>query len=204
MKALNIRFAPFLALSLSSCISLFPEQGPAPQEILLQSSGAMSVPEVTHRSHKHILSVGDPQSPAHLKLKSIALERLQGGARVLDHVAGVQWHGAPMALLQREMMTHFIGLGIFKGVVGEGSPLASDMRLETFVDDLSVDLTGQPAKARLRITAILNENNGQGRLKQKVFQFETNVTSQTPGAIQESFKDLLDQYLRALGEWVMG
>ena len=139
MKFFNLSFVAFLAIPLSGCISLFPEQGPPPQEIFLQSSVGQGETFENHAKPKHVLSIGDPQAPTYLRLKTIALSRLEGGARVLDHVAGTQWHGAPMALLQREMLNHSIGLGVFKGVVNDGSPVAADLRLETFVDDLSDD-----------------------------------------------------------------
>lgn len=194
----------FLPLCLCGCVSLFPDSGPAPKEILLESQkGALSTVSTHHKSYKKaILAVEQPSTPAFLNTRQIALRRLDNHLSIQDHVAGFIWHDTPSHQLAIEMQQTLLSQNIFKGVVPGTMNETSTFKLVSHINDATLDLTQDTPKVSLSLTVGLWHSAPQELVQQKVFTYSLDIGDQEPTTIQKAFGEMITSYLKDLTQWV--
>lgn len=193
-----------IPLSLSGCVSLFPESGPGPKEILLESSKTTTAPMTSGQSpfKKAILAVEQPTTPAFLATRQIAVRRLEGGLAIQDQVSGFIWHDTPSHQLAFEMQQALMSQNIFKGVVPGSMNETSTYKLISHCSDATLDLTQAHPKVVLTLTTSLWHSAPQTLLRQKVFTYAIDISDQNPTTIQKAFGEMLANYTTDLTRWV--
>ena len=193
-----------LALGCSGCISLLPNPGPRPKQMVLS-------PELkTHQSSffstnakKQSIAVSRPTAGSRNESNRISISHISDGILVTDHLAGVTFHDDLPELVQSDLIRFLQEQGKQdqNQVLAVGMTTHSFYRshvLETHINDFEIHIDADKRiTATVSMTATLLQSKGRKAIWQGMFTSTKPIKAHNlvafKAGLESAYTDVLEQ-----------
>ncbi len=153
-----------MVLALAGCTSFVGRPASQPQKVYLLE-GAAAVPALQRAPGCHVLMVNSPRAAPGFDSTGFAYR--QGDARI-QYFAFHRWAESPARMFHPLLVTAAEWSNLFRGVLTPAAPVASDVRLDSEVLDLSQHFDGDTSAVHVAVRVRLFGNGDL--LGSKVFE----------------------------------
>ena len=181
-------------ITLSSCVSLVPDQGPRPQQIVLEPQ---VIPVPNRERRQGAIAVSMPTAATLNEENRLVIHYDKDQLNLVDHISGVTYQDNLPDMVQRHLVMALLASKKFQAVGYRTDTFKKTHMIETDINAFAVHVTAKGIFARVKMTAKLLDHKSRQVIWQKQFSSEAPIQAHElkafVPALKEAYQNVLYQ-----------
>ncbi len=186
-----------LSLMLGGCISLLPDQGPRPKQIILEPQ-TVSVPN--RDLPRGSIAVSRPTAPTLNEENRLVIHYDKDQLNLVDHISGVTYQDNLPDMVQRHMVKAMLASKKFNAVGFATDSFKKTHILESDINSFAIHVTPSRMFARVQISAKLLDHKSRQVIWQKQFMSEAPIKDHQLKAFVPALKEAYQSVLYQIAQ----